>query len=135
VKPVTQTVLGGGEDGKPAGNCFRACLASVIECDIDSFPEFENMGRDWWNPFQKSLGEHGYMCHGFGKPEDMDNPELAPGVDGYIVVSGGSPRGYSRGHAVIYKDGEMVHDPHPSREGITGLNGFYMIEPLPQEEG
>jgi hypothetical protein len=32
------------------------------------------------------------------------------------------------GHAVVFKSGEMVHDPHPDGTGILSLDCAYMIE-------
>lgn len=42
--------------------------------------------------------------------------------DKYYLVSGKSPRGIK--HMCIYKNGILVHDPHPSKEGITDLTDF-----------
>jgi hypothetical protein len=33
-------------------------------------------------------------------------------------------------HAVVYQDGQVVHDPHPSREGLAGERFWWVIAPL-----
>lgn len=48
------------------------------------------------------------------------------------IVSGKSPRGIS--HVVIYINGKMIHDPHPSGAGVFETEdekfGYSFIEPL-----
>jgi len=40
------------------------------------------------------------------------------------TASGPSARGVS--HIVVYQDGKMIHDPHPSNEGLVKVN-YYTI--------
>lgn len=49
-------------------------------------------------------------------------------ADKLYMVSGPSSRGVS--HVVIYKDGELFHDVHPSREGVLSVNEVYSLEPF-----
>ena len=131
MNPVMQTVFGSGDNGEKAGNCFRACLASILEIQIDDIPDIENLAQDRWFPvFHNWLKEQGYEYLGWGNPDNLADSKYASGIEGYVIVCGGSPRGYSRGHAVVFKDAVMVHDPHPSNLGITHLYGFYMIEKI-----
>lgn len=135
MKPIKQTKLS-SEDGTISGNCFRSCLASMMEIDIDSIPAFEDMEPgEWFTPFYNFLNENGYEFEGtkynYGKHVDKFNNYLMTyeGVDGYILVGGKSPRTYvTRGHAVLYKNGELVHDPHPSNDGLLEIEDFYMIK-------
>lgn len=121
--PVDQTILS-TEDGTIHGNCFRACIASILHIDIDDIPKFESMASGEWHiPFFNFLNANGYEFMGTGKPKGI--------YDGYIIAFGDSHRKYvTHGHSVIYKDGKMVHDPHPSRSGLKKLKGFYMIEKI-----
>ena len=52
--------------------------------------------------------------------------------DEYYFVSGLSARGVS--HVTIWKADKMVHDPHPSRDGILEKSHFEHIRPLTDEE-
>jgi hypothetical protein len=99
--------------------------------EIDDLPAFEDMGTEWFLPFSKFLNDNGYEYHGCGTPRShgLDRLKTEKGVDGYVVVGGKSPRPHvTRGHAVVFKDGEMVHDPHESNEGILEIHHWYMIE-------
>lgn len=45
MKPVDQTTF-----GFPGGNCFSACIASLLEMPLDDVPYF--MHGDWYDAFQ-----------------------------------------------------------------------------------
>lgn len=130
MKPVVQTVIGSGDDGQPMGNCMRAALSSITEIPLDQTPAFELMDEDKWiGEFFKWLADIGFEYKGCRYDEkDMFDSKYNKGVDGFLFVAGGSPRGFRRGHAVVYKDGKLAHDPHPSGEGITEFEYFYMLE-------
>jgi hypothetical protein len=132
---VDQTKLHDPDNGV-RGNCYAACIASLLELPLEDVPAFEDMynsGKEkwkWFGIFLKFLQGKGYEFHGTGKPSQIRDPYFARGVDGYVMAYGESPRDSKVTHAVIYKDGEMVHDPHPSRDGIVKLHGFDMVEPI-----
>ncbi len=50
------------------------------------------------------------------------NEWLLENKDIPYMVSGLSPRGVL--HVVIFKNGEMIHDPHPSGEGLVSLSEY-----------
>lgn len=52
--------------------------------------------------------------------------------DEYYFISGPSPRGVS--HVTIWQNDKMVHDPHPSGEGILEKRQYEVIRPLTAEE-
>ena len=53
--------------------------------------------------------------------------EVIPAVPGYFLVCGESPRGVL--HEVVYLDGKMIHDPHPSNAGITTVKDVFVLVP------
>jgi hypothetical protein len=136
-KKVDQTQFS-SEDGTVNGNCFSACLAMLFDIPIDGIPNFAEMGTDWFNPFLRFINNHGYDYYGMiymlpfrEHPAKTweDVYKRSPGVDGFYIVGGPSPRTYVKnGHAVLYKDGKMWHDPHPSRDGLLAVQDVYMIE-------
>ena len=130
MNPIIQTKLS-TRDGSVRGNCFRACLASILEIDIDSIPAFEDMGSEWHKPFFDFLRQHDLEFHGTGRFNSEFHVDLFPkyeGIDGYVIVGGKSPREWvTRGHAVLYRNGELAHDPHPEGGGLTELECYYMI--------
>lgn len=103
--PANQTTF-----GSPGGNCFSACVASLLEIPTDDVPYF--MGDEfWWDRFVEWCAERairpvfhdrreGRYGHGFPPPA------------GYSIKTGQSPR-YPPGHyhSVVALDGETVHDP------------------------
>lgn len=135
MKPVDQTILSNPE-GTTRGNCMTACVASLLNLPIEVVPYWAGMPIDDWFPsFNAFLAEHGYEYHGlfqFNKRGDWaELLKVSPGIDGYFMVSGPSWREYVvDGHAVIYKDGVLVHDPHFSKMGIKVLEDAWMIEPI-----
>jgi hypothetical protein len=97
VKPVYQTVRGGG------GNCYSACLASVLEVEIGDVPDFRgfrDLGR--W------LAGRGWglrVVAGDGMP--LESQSLLP--SGYAILSHRTPNGHN--HAALFHDGRLAHDP------------------------
>lgn len=127
MNPVNQTYLT-SEDGSTRGNCMSACLASMLELDINKVPHFAAMHEDEWSDaFHQFLYENG--CRFMGTIFTEEEVKDYKGIDGYVMVAGKSPRTFAKnGHAVIYKDGKFFFDPHPSKEGIVEFEFGYMIE-------
>ena len=128
------------------GDCYRCCIASVLDVGVKEVPHLlqDLMDSDEYSPeylteqwdlFLASMGVK-RMTYFFS---DMGSPAKSMAVlrdvklDVPVIVSGMSPRG--GGHAVVYVNEEMVHDPHPSRKGLkSGFkhknSGYYRIESI-----
>ena len=52
MKPVFQTRMHDPDKGI-IGNCFRACIASILECGIDDIPKIEEQGMADWKELPK----------------------------------------------------------------------------------
>lgn len=101
--------------GKGKGNCFTACIASLLELPIEAVPFF--CGKDnWRKATDEWLAPRGYFYLDVSLPGDMRD-DLAE-YWGYHVISGKSSRGLQ--HSVIGYRGKMIFDPHPSGEGLVG---------------
>lgn len=121
MKPVNQTRFG------KEGNCFCACIASILECPIE-IVDFK-MGENWIVDTQAILGRHGFMFIGVNI---LKGHCIVPLPDPYCIFTGRSPRDASMLHSVVgklvhfqEKEIEMVayrtvHDPHPDKTGIVG---------------
>ncbi len=63
MKPVTQTRRG-GPDVPPAerGDCWDACLASILELPIEAVPvpHSDDPAESWWDVSQMALAAYGY---------------------------------------------------------------------------
>ena len=119
MKPVQQTSF-----GKDEGNCFQACLASIFEIDIEAIPFFQDYKSSWYDQF--SL----WLMSEFGlQPIDLQitpNPDWIWIPQGYHIINGLSPRGDFH-HSVVGKAGQMVHDPHPSGDGLRTRESFTLF--------
>ena len=124
--PVKQTML-----GSIKGNCFQASVASVLEVPLESVPHFclKYSAGKWFFEFKKWLEKnHGMTANMFLV---SDNEEWLSAQRGYSLAGGKSPRGDFM-HSVVYLDGKIIHDPHPSNDGIDGLKDmivFSYIDP------
>ena len=115
--PLDQTKL---HQNRNRGNCLAAALASIFELRIEHVPAFEEMPKQDW---RNSLKEWLYGM-GVGLLESQEPVE----IEDYYIAVGISPRNIR--HCVVCKAGEIVHDPHPSREGILGIDYTWSFYPL-----
>lgn len=117
--PVDQSKL--HDPPRQNGNCLAAALASILEIDIEDVPEFEDMSYTEWYPRLKKwlelLGFHLLIWD-----EEIYLPT-------FFIAHGPSPRGDWE-HSVIYKGTKMVHDPHPSREGLERITSVWALLPI-----
>ena len=123
MKPVMQTDFG------QFGNCFSACLASLFELPLEKVPNFFTVAGPyddaaWWAAVRDWLRPRGYGIM-FNNLRDPEHLKL---FEGYFIVSGKSSRNVD--HATIWKDGVMVHDPHPEQCGLIAPDGVDLIYPL-----
>ncbi|MGE4399373.1 MAG: hypothetical protein AB7D29_07620 [Campylobacterales bacterium] len=126
--PVRQTKF-----GVPHGNCFSACVASMLEMDISEVPDFvPQYGDQWLEHFREWLVPKG-LDYFETWPKDII--EYLP--KGHMIATGKSPRG-DFNHCVIVKTSEphenldlvWIHDPHPDNtflESITWVGFFIKI--------
>lgn len=119
--PIDQSITGS------RGNCFSACLASLLEIpDVDTVPLFLTEKTDtrpmqWMDRLDAWLARRGlYALHFDGGTEDA-----LPNV--FYILGGMSPRG--RPHAVVAHGREIVHDPHPDKSGLLYADSFVLLVP------
>ena len=112
MKPVVQTTFGDGHnEGLPCGNCVAACIASILELDIEDVPNFvmmDHTGGGFWNlllnEWLAPYNLHAYFL-------DRDSYISA---DVYCIGMGLTKRGLY--HAVVCLGNSMVWDPYPSKD-------------------
>ena len=119
MKPVDQDIFHNDPQGR-VWNCLQACIASMLELELNEVPHFAAMpDSTWFDEMCKWIESKGFALY------DVDGLDAG---DDYVFAIGKSPRGVS--HVVIYKNGEMVHDPHFSRAGITDVKWSATIKPI-----
>lgn len=123
------------------GDCFRACVASILELDPFTVPNFceEDWGKEkdfsWYKAMLKWLHPRGLTYFDIQVPAEFhgrwfEGP-AASGFETFHILSGISPRGIQ--HSVVARNGIIVHDPHPSRAGLAGpaedgwSYGFFLL--------
>lgn len=119
--PVDQTKFGKGE-----GNCYQACLASILHLSIDEIPQFdeaEERGGYWLTAANRWANERGLHII-VVREIDWVSWSRYPG---YYICGGPAERGL--GHACVYHKGELAHDPHPSRAGLIKVEEWQIIVP------
>lgn len=129
--PVSQSKLY-ATDAIHNGNCFAACLASLLDLPLWMVPPFEDMfGRSDWNARVDEWLERVWRLRRIRI--DGHEPSRLPE---YYIASGISPRGVR--HSVIYRGIDLVerradvicHDPHPSGAGIAVVEWTWHLEPM-----
>lgn len=130
MKPVTQSRT--GKDG----NCFSACLASILEIPLAKVPEFG--GDDvWLQNVQRFLGAKGmYYVQVPALAEETLATAFAAGYV-FHTIEGVSPRGGL--HACVGRNGRLIWDPHPqdgTGRGLVSVECYGLLcRSLNQKEG
>lgn len=139
MKPVDQSILL-ERDGN--GDCWAACLASLLEVSIDQVPKAlsdpagGSSSQIWETQTWLALGGKDIVWRDFTNPE---RPRMPVDVLGFLVILvGPSPRNRFEHHAVVgviedveAKRWTVVHDPHPSRAGILSLSqAWWIVRPV-----
>lgn len=155
MKPVDQLYTPTNMDEHPVGDCWRCCIASILELPAEKVPHFTELDddtpeRNWWSQSRKFVQEFKpgldmYFQDTDRYPETMLSEDegvnlfedpgafgLTPGkmywVAMWVILTGKSPRGDWL-HSVVWDMslGKMVHDPHPSRDGILDLRSIAVM--------
>lgn len=132
VIPVDQTIF-----GPPTGNCWAACVASVMERPLWTVPNFVvkySTGHgSYYQDFTDWVVSQGWAvvtCHA---PIDVGFGFQAPRRT-LTIATGLSPRAKNflkypeMQHCIVQEaGGRVVHDPHPSRDEIVGDPSMWEI--------
>ncbi len=108
MKPVEQSIL-----KPPDGDCFAACMASLLELPLEAVPNFTS--PDWYQHWQEWLEPFNLTLLTFTIPDGG----CAWLPSGYALLCAESPRG-PWDHSVVCLDGKVVWDPNPQREQGLG---------------
>lgn len=113
-KPIIQTIYGQNPDGSLKGNCFTACIASILGLSIEQVPYFMastqrvqiKIANNWLKQFNLKLKMIPY-------PTNLQ-------ISNFCLARGRSPRNPRYFHMVVWKDNKIIHDPHPDQTGLVG---------------
>ena len=110
--PVDMQILHDPENGQ-YGDCQRACIASLLNINTDDVPHFHE-GTDDEKIFDSRLNE--FLCSKGLFHLETTFFDLSKKPDCYHMIYGKTER--DTWHAVIGFNGEVIHDPHPSKAGL-----------------
>jgi hypothetical protein len=128
--PIDQEIVTAPLEGPP-GDCFAACIASILEIDLATVPKWgwtendagEVIAIETWTKYRGRLfdwlRERGWIYREMqvpteGAPWDDWRSEL-----GFHIRSGPSYRTNGEtDHSVVFWGDELAHDPAPSKKGI-----------------
>lgn len=130
--PQTQLVTadparGDGHNAQgEAGDCFRTCLASILDLEPHEVPNFAAEGGNhaWWHAARRWIRRDSgrdLIPVDVEWPVNWAQPENVAPWQRHAIATGPSPRGNWM-HSVVVDafTGELAHDPHPSRDGLAG---------------
>ncbi len=110
--------------GATDGNCWSACLASILDVDLADVPNFvgddDDPNNEWPDNCIEWLKERSYLLDWWRIGEGGDPSGWA--------IAGGLARG--RGdirHACVFFNGQPWFDPHPSNAGLREIEEWYII--------
>lgn len=123
--PVDQTTF-----EVPGGNCFSACVATLLDLSVDDVPYFMgfesfDQPNDWFEKFQVWLYKKGLWAVAF----EVDPKDGGWEPKGLCILSGKSPRGDYL-HSVVAMGYCILHDPHPSRAGLMSKHDVTLLVPI-----
>lgn len=111
-------------DQRPNG-CWSACVATISGIPLDELDLgipadadenwFRSNRSNLHNDMQRRLIARGFFLHTTWRRIPK----------GFAIAGGTSPRGVP--HAVVTLDGELWHDPHPSRAGLVSIDEFEIL--------
>jgi hypothetical protein len=110
------------------GDCLSACLASLLELDIEDVPLFDREPAGGW-PYKvdEFTRKHGYAFVGFAVTHEYTPPPAC-----YHICVGPSQNNPAvpGTHAVIAWENMPVHDPNTGGMFIDEIESRWLLVPL-----
>lgn len=121
------------------GDCFAACVATILDVDLADTPNFCSLGRDWWQKFQEWLRNRNLGAVAVDLSPG-DRAVMWPLPLGVPVILTGPSRRSDGLHSVVgttHDEGfEYVFDPNPGGGYLSGppmtVVFFVAVDPQPE---
>jgi hypothetical protein len=118
----------------PGGDCFAACVASILELPINAVPNFPSEDGDetWWHSWQEWLKPRNLAFLGWPDDNLGSDAVRADTLRGYSILT--VHYGGKANHSCVALDGELVWNPHPARNlrdpaGVVDWMVFRVLDP------
>lgn len=120
MKTFDQQVLSDHDNGI-YGDCMRACVYTLLGEDVGLPHPIDSKTAHWNFDFFEEIEQKTGKELLYQKNEKEHWPDI-------VIRCGESPRGIR--HAIIWcrSSGTMIHDPHPSRSGLSTYDGWYILK-------
>lgn len=125
--PVYQTMTV-ANDGQ--GNCFNACIASILELPLAEVAQIHPKDARYWGPWDEWLHSKGLEFHIHRADAPPKGYSIAFGFGDRTYPEGHGMAGQTIGHAVVCFNGHVVHDPFPLGGLFGGITKYLTLEPL-----
>ena len=118
--PVFQTRF-----GKPHGNCFAACVVSILGGSIEDFPDLSDLAEDSVEANTERQRRIESYVRGRGHRIARLVGPMPKGC--YVIAIGDGASGLR--HACVYLDDQLAHDPSPAGGGLkeVEVDVWYLI--------
>lgn len=135
MRPVDMTIF--HDPPRSYGNCFSACLASLLELPIEDFDEFHRLYSAWgvlydsgekvpWETRVAHMHEIEKRAGHIPVHVQLGGDAIVP--RGWSIANGPAERGVD--HSCVALDGIIIHDPHPSRTGLISIEDYEILLPV-----
>lgn len=121
MRPVLQDRFGN------VGNCFEACLASILNLELQDVPDLGS-NDVYERNLARFLETRGLIYVLIDRPNELEKQMMQHMFAArvvYHVIEGTSPRGGP--HACVGKNGLIVHDPHKGGGGLIKVQGWGFV--------
>jgi len=135
MRPVDMTIF--HDPPRSYGNCYSACIASILELPIESFDEFHRLYSAWgvlheagekvsWEVRTAHVSEIQERTGHIPIHVQFGGDTIVP--LGWSIANGPAERGVD--HSCVALNGTIIHDPHPSRAGLISIEDFEILLPI-----
>ena len=125
--PVYQTMTV-GNDG--CGNCFAACVASILELPLRAVCQALPGDKAFWGPWREWLADRGLQIQEYRGEISPKGWAIASGPGGRVYPEGHDLAGAPILHSAVAFNGEVLHDPFPGGKGLEAIEWFFALEPI-----
>jgi hypothetical protein len=128
MKPVFQDKF---RTATSRGNCFSACVASILELELKDVPNWVEIGEQSDQPW-RILFETWCAKNGIGVVDINWVGKEIPDIytEAFMIANGIGTRLFESElirHSVVCQGKHVVHDPHPDGGGLTRIDGFTIL--------
>jgi hypothetical protein len=127
------------QHGEESGDCWRACIASILNLSARDVPNFvdlaermkarnraEDCAREWLSSYGLTIFQT--YCTGDWSLENMLRVygDINPGVP--MILSGRCTTAPDDHHCVVIMNGKVVHDPSNAGVNAPCSDGYWWLE-------